>query len=128
MRLRLPTDFLILEALDKHGRNVATNLEHHTGKSKNNINNRLPYLESYGLVNKVGPAKRSGLYEITDLGRIALKCQDKYSHDKAAEFGQLIREVHNTVNRENIDIDNLENKINEDELADLMENNVRGEE
>jgi DNA-binding PadR family transcriptional regulator len=78
MKLRRPTDFLILEALEVHGRNVATNLAHHTDKSRKNINTRLPVLEDYGLVRGIGPAERSGLYEITDRGRTALAYRNRY--------------------------------------------------
>ncbi|MFC3958232.1 winged helix-turn-helix domain-containing protein [Halovivax cerinus] len=88
MKLRQPTDFLILEALEDEGRNVATNLASHTGKSRKNINTRLPVLEDYGLVDKIGPAKRSGLYEITPLGKSALVHQDEY--DDVADFEALI--------------------------------------
>jgi len=88
VRLVQPTDFLILEALNKHGRNVAPNLEHHTGKSRKNINNRLPMLEDFGLVEKVGPAENSGLYEITDRGLLALEHREKY--DEVDDFEQLI--------------------------------------
>lgn len=80
MRLRQPTDFLILEALAEHGRNVAPNLAALTGKSRENINTRLPVLEDYDLVTKIGPADRSGLYEITDRGRCALANRDEYGH------------------------------------------------
>lgn len=90
MRLRQPTDFLILEELEEKGRNVATNLASHTGKSRKNINTRLPVLEDYGLVHKVGPAKRSGLYEITELGQRALIYQDEYNN--ADDFEALIHE------------------------------------
>ena len=88
MKLRRPTDFLILEALDEHGRNVATNLAHLTDKSRKNINTRLPVLEDYGLVRKIGPAERSGLYEITRTGRTALMYRDQY--DEVEDFARLI--------------------------------------
>ncbi len=88
MKLRQPTDFLILEALEDKGRNVATNLASHTGKSRKNINTRLPVLEDYGLVRKIGPAERSGLYEITSMGKAALVYQDQY--DDADDFEALI--------------------------------------
>lgn len=88
MKLRQPTDFLILEALEDKGRNVATNLAAHTGKSRKNINTRLPVLEDYGLVEKIGPADRSGLYEITSLGKAALVYQDQY--DEVDDFDALI--------------------------------------
>lgn len=90
MKLRRPTDFLILEALEEHGRNVATNLEHHIGKSRKNINTRLPVLSDYGLVEKIGPADHSGLYEITKKGRIALMYRDQY--DEVEDFEGLIEE------------------------------------
>ena len=88
MKLRQPTDFLILDALEDKGRNVATNLSSHTGKSRKNSNTRLPVLEDYGLVRKIGPAERSGLYEITSLGKAALVYQDQY--DEANDFEALI--------------------------------------
>lgn len=85
MRLRQPTDFLILEALHAYGRNVAPNVAEITGKSRKNINNRLPVLADYGLVVKIGPANRSGLYEITDRGRVALHLRDEYGAAKDFE-------------------------------------------
>jgi len=88
VKLRQPTDFLILEGLEDKGRNVATNLAAHTGKSRKNINTRLPVLEDYGLVRKIGPAERSGLYEITPLGKAALVYQDQY--DEVDDFEELI--------------------------------------
>jgi DNA-binding MarR family transcriptional regulator len=88
MKLRRPTDFLVLEALDAHGRNVATNLAHHTGKSRKNVNTRLPVLADYGLVRKIGPAERSGLYEITERGRTALAYRDQYG--KVDDFAALL--------------------------------------
>ncbi|WP_247730002.1 winged helix-turn-helix transcriptional regulator [Halovivax limisalsi] len=88
MKLRQPTDFLILEALEETGRNVAPNLASHTGKSRKNINTRLPVLEDYGLVEKVGPADRSGLYEITQLGKSALVHKSEYG--EVDDFESLI--------------------------------------
>nr|WP_206335668.1 winged helix-turn-helix domain-containing protein [Natronolimnobius sp. AArcel1] len=79
---------MILEALEDKGRNVATNLASHTGKSRKNINTRLPVLEDYGLVEKIGPAERSGLYEISSMGKAALVYQDQY--DEADDFEALI--------------------------------------
>ena len=89
MKLRLPTDFLILESLQERGRNVAPNLAYHTGKSRKNVNTRLPVLEDYGLVRKIGPAERAGLYEITDLGEAALACRAQYRHDRT-DWDELV--------------------------------------
>lgn len=88
VKLRRPTDFLVLRALSVHGRNVATNLAELTGKSRKNINTRLPVLADYGLVVRVGPAEHSGLYEITDLGERALEHADRY--DEVEDFERLL--------------------------------------
>lgn len=88
MKLRQPTDFLILEALEETGRNVAPNLASHTGKSRKNINTRLPVLEDYGLVSKIGPSENSGLYEITEKGRVVAELRDEY--DAADDFDALV--------------------------------------
>jgi hypothetical protein len=88
VRLRQPTDFLVLEALHSYGRNVAPNIAEITGKSRKNVNNRLPVLDDYGLVRKIGPAERSGLYEITEEGRVALQLRDQY--DAAEDFDALV--------------------------------------
>lgn len=88
MKLRRPTDFLILEALQLYGRNVAPNLAEIIDKSRKNINTRLPVLEDYGLVNKVGPSENSGLYEITEKGVIVLEQREAYS--SADNFDALV--------------------------------------
>ncbi|MCU4741585.1 winged helix-turn-helix domain-containing protein [Halobacteria archaeon AArc-m2/3/4] len=103
MRLRQPTDFRILEALEEHGRNVASNLATHTEKSRKNINTRLPVLEDYGLVRKIGPADRSGLYEITSLGKSALVYRDQY--DAVDDFESLIRDPNGAFARSDGDED-----------------------
>ncbi|RQG94081.1 winged helix-turn-helix domain-containing protein [Natrarchaeobius chitinivorans] len=95
MKLRQPTDFLILEELEDKGRNVATNLASHTGKSRKNINTRLPMLEDYGLVQKIGPSERSGLYEITSGGKAVLLYQDQY--DQVDNFEELIKGTNTTI-------------------------------
>lgn len=81
-------NFLILEALRRHGRNVAPNLSHHTGKTRKNINTRLPVLADYGLVEKVGPTEQSGLYQLTDKGRIVLELRAEYGEDD--DFDALV--------------------------------------
>ncbi len=88
VKLRQPTDFLVLEALLSYGRNVAPNLAELTGKSRKNVNNRLPVLDDYDLVRKIGPADRSGLYEITERGRAALQLREEY--DSASDFDTLV--------------------------------------
>jgi len=79
VKLRQPTDFLILEALHEHGRNVAPNLAEHIDKSRKNINTRLPVLDDYGLVDKVGPSPNSGLYELSEKGLIVKDLREEYN-------------------------------------------------
>lgn len=88
MKLRRPTDFLILEALQLYGRNVAPNIAEIIDKSRKNINTRLPVLDDYGLVEKVGPAEHSGLYELTARGVVVLELRDAY--DTADDFDALV--------------------------------------
>lgn len=68
MKIRLPTDVDIMEALSDGKRNTAANLAYQIDKERAYINTRLPVLADYGLVERVGPAPNSGLYVITDEG------------------------------------------------------------
>lgn len=78
MKLAVPTDFEILDALSDGKRNNAVNLSHDLDKNRAYINTRLPVLADYGLVERVGPAPNSGLYEITEKGQVALEHRDAY--------------------------------------------------
>lgn len=90
MKLQRPTDFDVLRVLDERGRNVASNIAIHADKDRNYVNTRLPVLEDYGLVEKIGPAERSGLYEITERGRVALEYREEYG--EVEDFEALIEE------------------------------------
>ena len=91
MRLRLtqPTDFLILDTLLDGRRNVASNIAEEIGKKRKYINTRLPVLADYGLVERIGPAENSGLYQITSLGVAAVRHQSVYDRDRD-EFKRVI--------------------------------------
>lgn len=101
MHLYQPTDFLILEALHTYGRNVAPNIAKTIDKSRENVNTRLPVLAKYGLVRKIGPSERSGLYEITPEGKAAFELRKQY--DATDDFEALIRR-----RVENADADSVE--------------------
>lgn len=88
LKLVQPTDFEILAALEEHGRNVATNIALHLDRNKDYINTRLPALEDFGVVRKIGPSERSGLYEITEKGERVLACRDQYG--EVEDFDALI--------------------------------------
>ena len=92
MRLTQPTDFEILEALDRHGRNVATNLALHLDRDRAYLNTRMPHLLDHGLIEKVGPAESSGLYELTDRGRVALNHRDEYEEIGPDRFQTVVED------------------------------------
>lgn len=84
MKLAVPTDFELLQALSDGRRNNAVNLAHDLDKNRSYINTRLPILTDYGLLERVGPAPNSGLYEITEKGQLALDLRDVYESDTDA--------------------------------------------
>lgn len=88
LKLVRPTDFDILHALQKTGRNVAANIAIHTGKDRSYLNTRFPHLEDYGLIRKIGPAENTGLYEITERGEAALALRNQY--DSGPGFENLV--------------------------------------
>ena len=89
MKLAVPTDFDILEALSDGRRNTAVNLSYILDKNRSYINTRLPILADYGLLERVGPAPKSGLYEITEKGEVVVEHRDKYRSD-GVDFDELV--------------------------------------
>lgn len=89
MNLVNPTDFEVLAFLDARGRNNAINIAAGLGRDRSYINTRLRQLAQQGLVERVGPAPNSGLYEITELGRTALEHRDAY-RDPDRDFEALV--------------------------------------
>jgi predicted transcriptional regulator len=89
MKLAVPTDFDILEALSDGRRNTAVNLSYVLDKNRSYINTRLPILADYGLVERVGPAPNSGLYEITEKGRVVLDERENY-RSEGVDFDALV--------------------------------------
>jgi len=90
MRLVVPTDFDILEVLDD-GRNVPGNIAAELDKSRGYIRSQLPRLRDYGLVRKIGPLEESGLYELTEMGRLAYQHREKYDDD-SVDFEAFLRD------------------------------------
>ena len=82
MKLVSPTDFDILSVLADGKRNNAVNIAHELDRDRAYINTRLPVLKDYGLVEAIGPAPTSGLYEITPKGRVAVANQSAYEDDE----------------------------------------------
>jgi len=84
------TDFMILKRL-REGRNLAANIAIEIERARNYVNQRMPYLLDYGLVEKVGPMENSGLYEITEKGELAFEHREKY-HDDSVDFETFLDE------------------------------------
>ncbi len=91
MKLAVPTDFEILDALSDGKRNTAANLSYILDKDRSYINTRLPVLADYGLVERIGPAPNSGLYEITQKGAAAVDLQEHYRQE-GVDFDELLAE------------------------------------
>jgi len=89
MRLTVPTDFDILDAFADGRRNNAANLAHELDRDRSYINTRLPVLADYGLLERVGPAPKSGLYAITEKGLAAAENRDSYRVD-GVDFDALV--------------------------------------
>ncbi len=89
MRLTVPTDFDILDAFADGRRNNAANLAYELDRDRSYINTRLPVLADYGLLERVGPAPKSGLYAITDKGTAVADNRDAYRTD-GVDFDALV--------------------------------------
>ncbi len=90
MKLVVPTDFDILDTMRDGKRQTAPNLGVLIDQDSRYMNNRLAELAANGLVEKAGPSSNSGMYVITEKGRLVLDQRDAYSHDAAETFGQYI--------------------------------------
>jgi predicted transcriptional regulator len=84
------TDFLILDKLQE-GRNMAGNIALEIDRARKYVNQRMPYLLDYGLVEKIGPMEDSGLYELTPKGQVAVEHREKY-HDDSVDFDGFLDE------------------------------------
>lgn len=83
-------DFAILGVLSDGKRNVPANIALEADLDRSYVTSRLPIMKSYGLVEKIGPAERSGLYRITEKGRVAYELRDEYEDDE--QFAELVEE------------------------------------
>lgn len=87
VKLKRPVDFEILDAYCDGEQDVGVNVAQRLERNRSYINTRLPQLNDYGLLTRVGPSERSGLYRITPEGVAALKLRDRYDDD---DFEELV--------------------------------------
>ena len=85
------TDFLVLDALSDGERNVAANIAIEVDRNRGYLNSRFQVLWDYGLVERIGPAERSGLYQITPKGKFVLEHEEEY-FDSDIDFSSLVEE------------------------------------
>lgn len=93
MKLTDPTSFQVLRVIADGRPQTATNLGEILDQDARYMSNQLNDLHKTGLVRRVGVAETSRMFEITEKGRIALEYADKYSHQRASEFGELVERV-----------------------------------
>lgn len=99
MKLAVPTDFEVLAELADGRRNSAVNLSRSLDRNRQYINTRLPLLADYGLLKRVGPAPNSGLYGITEKGRVVLKHREQYEENKGSSTSLSKPDCQNRRNR-----------------------------
>ncbi|MGM0398019.1 MAG: winged helix-turn-helix transcriptional regulator [Halobacteriota archaeon] len=92
MKLVYPTDFEILGFLAEEGRNNAVNIAVGLDRDRSYINTRLRTLADKDLVERVGPAERSGLYEISERGEAAVEYEAAY-REEDVDFGAVIEDA-----------------------------------
>ncbi|QLH80032.1 hypothetical protein HZS55_15720 [Halosimplex rubrum] len=86
MKLKRPVDFEILGAYSDGEQDVGVNIAERIDYNRSYVNTRLPQLEDYGLLTKVGPSERSGLYRITPKGVAALRLRNEYGEEGYEEL------------------------------------------
>lgn len=94
--LTLPTTREILTVLADGKRQTPINVAAILDRDRNYMSQQLRDLESRGFVHDPGPAERSGMYELTDLGRIAAERIDRYVRDYHDQWLDVITRAHNT--------------------------------
>lgn len=92
--LTLPTDLKILNVLAAGRRQTTANIVEHLDLKTPYASERLRTLEKRGWLRDAPPAERSGMYEITDMGKIAAWHAPTYVRSKHATFNAICRTIH----------------------------------
>lgn len=91
VKLTRPVDFKILDALSDGRRDLGANIAIRIDEGRGYVNTRLPDLKGDRLVERVGPADNTGLYQISERGVAALVLRDSY--DDGPEWEQAIDDL-----------------------------------
>lgn len=98
VRLVQPTDFDILEEMADRKRYTGSALAQLLDHKPRYMSNRLAHLEDHRLVDRF---MDTTMFEITEMGLVALQLRDEYSHDTSREFEELIDETLERQSRQN---------------------------
>lgn len=88
MLFQMQTDRLVLDDLDKNGRNLAANVADNVDLHRKTVASRLRQLKDYDLVHDIG----RGVYEITEDGEVALEVMQEHRDMGGEELGDLVEE------------------------------------
>ena len=91
--LTLPTDLRILNVLAGGRRQTTANIVEHLDLKTPYASERLRTLEKRGWLRDAPPAERSGMYEITDMGKIAAWHSPAYVRSKHGTFHGICRTI-----------------------------------
>jgi DNA-binding MarR family transcriptional regulator len=94
--LTLPTDKNLLNELLDGKRQTPKNLSVILDADRTYLSNRLRALEHKGFDESPGPADRSGMYEISDAGRVAMRHFDRYAREHDETYTRLCKRVAET--------------------------------
>lgn len=92
--LILPTDKEIINLLATGHRQTPANVAAHLGMKNKYASERLRNLRDRGYLHDPGPADRSGMYQITDLGRIVAWHSPTYVRSKHSTFARIAQTIH----------------------------------
>lgn len=92
--LTLPTDLKILNVLAAGQRQTTANIVEYLELKKPYASERLRSLQKRGWLRDSPPAERSGMYEITDIGKIAAWHAPTYVRSKHTTFTEICRTIH----------------------------------
>ena len=91
--LTTPTDLEIIELLSKGDRQTPANVAAHLDRNSRYMSGRLRDLEERGYIRGAPPAERSGMYEITKLGKIVAFHIHAYVRDYQNIFHGISRYI-----------------------------------
>lgn len=94
-QLTVPTDLDVLRIFADGKRQTPANVSAILDRNQQYMAERLRYLTAQGYLRDAPPAEKSGMYEPTSVGRVAIHRIDKYRRQYHDEFDALVHRVAN---------------------------------